>query len=555
MNFLAPQFLWAFLAVPLVIALHFIRTRRRKETVSALFLWQQAREVAQQKRRFSASWLLLLQLLFVCLAALALARPSLMVEAPVDRVFIIDASASMAARDGDGVRLDKARAEAEALLRESGRVALIRAGLDATVVETFSDDNRRIRHALQDFVAVDPRSDLQRGLELAEAIAPEAVLHVFSDASLPSGSQAVFHYLGGDAQNVGISAFELRGQEAFISVVGNNPRPEEVNLRLERDNSLVAETTVRVSATSPADVLLATGGEPGFYRARLEAPAWDALELDNVAYAGSRALRVLQAPPSQTVERALRALPGVADVRVVESLPENTAGYDVVVIVGATPQSLPPGRYLIFAPQRPSPSYRSIIDWDRSDPLLRFVDLTGVVVAEGGESRPLPEAPWRTMAQLDSLAPAIERVASPELEVVFLNFHPSQTDLVNRTAFPILLYNIFEAFRGEDRLALGSLLPPDERVLVNGVETSRERALTPGVYTMAGRSYSVSLLSAEETRLPPAAVVETAPLPEAPEASPQPLETALWLVALALLLLLGEWLLWSRGARPWASRG
>jgi Ca-activated chloride channel homolog len=540
--------------VPVIVALHFIRTRRRKQTVSALFLWQQAREAAQRKRRFSASWLLLLQVLFATLAALALARPSLITDAAPDRVFIIDASASMTARDSDGVRLDKALEGVEALLRESGRAALLRAGLDATVAVGLSDDHGSILRAAQELRAVDASSDLQRALDLAETIAPGAIVHVFSDSPLPSGASASLHSVAGDGQNIGITAFELRGREAFISVAGNNPRPESVRLRLERGETLVAETELLVSAGNPADALLATGGAPGFYRAVLDVPEWDALSLDDVAYAGSRSLRVLQVTPSEAVERALSAIPGVESLRVVAAMPVSTAVYDVVVLVGNVPETLPPGRYLIFAPPRAEPSYRSIIDWDRAHPLLRFVDLSGVVVASGEGTPPLAEADWRPLAQTDTLSAAIQRLVMPEVEAVYLDFHPTQTDLVNRTAFPIFLYNVFQEFRGEDRLTLGGPLPPAERIFVNGQETRAERVLVPGLYNLDGRLYSASLLSPEQSRLPaaPAAVAEVPPRAET--GTVRALDWAIWFLLLALVLLLAEWLLWSRGATPWASR-
>ena len=109
--------------------------------VSALFLWQQAAQLAERRRRFSPTWLLALQLLFVSLAALALAQPSFSTSGEVERVLIVDASASMAAREGgrEGAtsRLERAKADAADLLDGAGRVAIIRAGLDATHRATY----------------------------------------------------------------------------------------------------------------------------------------------------------------------------------------------------------------------------------------------------------------------------------------------------------------------------------------------------------------------------------------------------------------------------------
>ena len=111
------------------------------------------------------------QLLFVSLAALALAQPSLDAAGRIDRVLIIDASASMAAIEG-GTRLAQAKADAAQLLADAGRVAIVRAGLDATVAQPLSDDNAEVRRALQGLTAADASVDLSRALSLAASVAP-----------------------------------------------------------------------------------------------------------------------------------------------------------------------------------------------------------------------------------------------------------------------------------------------------------------------------------------------------------------------------------------------
>src|SRR5690606_7513088 len=131
LTFLAPAFLWLLAALPLVVVLHFLRSRRRQLDVSALFLWQRAKTTIARRRIFSPTWLLVAQLAFTALAALALARPALVPRAAPDRVVIIDASASLAATTDSGTRFDAALATARPLLEGAGRLALIRAGMDA----------------------------------------------------------------------------------------------------------------------------------------------------------------------------------------------------------------------------------------------------------------------------------------------------------------------------------------------------------------------------------------------------------------------------------------
>lgn len=551
LSFAAPQFLWVLVALPLIILLHFIRVRRRRLEVAALFLWRQAQRLSQQRRRFSPTWLLLVQLLAVSATALALARPVLLLGGVPDRVLVIDASASMAARDSDGVRLEKAIAAAEAQLRGAGRVAVVRAGLDATVAQPLTEDHGEVRRALRELSAGDERAELRRALELARALAPEGDVHLFTDVDPPSGIEATWHPVGGDALNIGISVFELRAQQAFVSVVSNHPRPQEVELTISRGEELIARTTLLVPSRGQANASLPFDGAPGFYRASLDVPGWDGLALDDVAYAGNRALRVVLVPPTPALERALTAIPGVT-LRQLPVAPATAATYDVLVQVGH-PAELPEGRTLLVAPAAAAPRYERLVEWDRADPLLRFVDLTGVTVGLDPALPPLPEADWQVLARSETLEPLILRHRAPGHDVVALRFNPGQSDIVNRVAFPILIANILDAFRGEERLPLGAPLPR-EGVLHNGQPTTLTRAVLPGVYTIAGTRYAVSLQNAEESRLP---VAERTPAPPAPAPALAQGERAwdgwLWLVLVALLLLVAEWLMWSRGGRAWAS--
>jgi len=548
MLFLAPQFLWLLLALPLVVLLHFIRVRRQRLEVAALFLWRQATQLSQQRRRFSPTWLLLLQLLAVSLTALALARPVLQIAGVPDRVLVIDASASMAARDSDGVRLAKAVAAAEAQLRGAGRVAVVRTGLDATVAQPLTDDHGAVRRTLNELLAGDEQAELRRGLELARALAPNGELHLFTDAEPPIGIEATWHLVGGDALNLGISVFELRAQQAFVSVVSNHPRPQEVELEIGRGGEPIARTTLLVPSRGQANASLPFDGAPGFYRASLRVPEWDALALDNVAYAGSRALRVTLVPPTPALERAFTAIPGVA-LRQIAVRPVTAAAYDILAVVGSVTE-LPPGRTLVVAPSAATPRYERLMEWDRADLLLRFVDLTGVTVGLDPNLSPLPEGNWQVLARSETLEPLILRLHEPGRDAVALRFNPAQSDIVHRIAFPILIANIIDAFRGEERLPLGAPLPLG--ALLNGQPAALSRAVLPGVYTVARNLYTASLQNAEESRLPVArmAPVATAPLTGQGERA---WAGWLWLVLAALVLLVAEWLLWSRGGRAWAS--
>lgn len=555
LSFLAPQFLWALLALPLVVILHFIRARKKRLSVSALFLWQKAKEQAQRKRRFSPTWLLLLQLLFAALAALALAQPSLQLGSKPDRILVIDASASMAAQDSDGVRLEKAVAEADSLLRGAGRVAVVRAGLDAVVIQPLSTDHNEVRTALSELVAADERADLKRALELAASIGSEPEVYLLSDEPLPAAAKATLVSVAGDGENLGVSAFELRNQQVFVSVANSSRRPQQVDVEVTRGEQLVASTNLLVPAQSQAHTSFPFDGNAGFYEARLLTETWDALALDDVAYAGNRDLRVLLTPPSPLLERALFSIPGVA-IRVAQRVPVSNASYDVLVQTGNPPETLPEGRSLYFAPRINEPNFQKIADWDRSDPLMRFVDLTGVTVGLAPSLPPLPAADWRVLAQTDELEPAVTQLKTSVSDTVLLRFNPTQSDMTSRAAFPILITNIMEGFRGENRLTFGATPPTAERILIDGTEvTDLRRVVQAGIYRLDDRLYSASLLSARETRIPAALeVANTAETVATSSRTERQRNIGLWLVLAALIALVAEWLLWSRGSGGWMVR-
>jgi len=538
-SFLAPQFLWSFLAVPLVILLHFIRKRRKKRQVSALFLWKEAVIIAQKQKRFSPTWLLLLQILFVSLAALALAQPVVSFKGPGDRVFIIDASASMTAQDADGVRLDKAIAAAEELLARSGRVAIVRAGLDATIVSPLSADTQVSRMALRSIKAGDREADLFRALSIAKTISKDAEIHFFSDVAGPKGEKIIAHSVSSPSLNVGISAFDIGIQEAFVALTSNHPRPQDIQVELLRDGKLIAQSSLLIPANGQATTSFPIFDSSGLFELKITAPEWDSLGLDNSAYIAKNDLDVVSLLDDQALKRSLDAIPNL-NYRVLPKANLNAPGFDLRIIYGQLPAAAK-GNYLLF--NSGSDGQLSLIkDWDRSDPLLRFVDLSEVVVAPQ-EGFIAPE--WQVLAQTNRLEPVVAKYKDRDINLVALNFNPSQTNMTKRTAFPLLMTNIISHFRSDEQLVLGQKLTANSLLLKDGREISRSYADSPGFYKIDDKIYAVSLLSSFESKLTSFQPEEKV-ISRADQGSQINRSMAWWLVFLALLMILAEWFLWAR---------
>jgi Ca-activated chloride channel homolog len=537
--FAAPAFLWLLATLPIIVLLHFLRARTRRVEVSAVFLWERAREVAERRRRFTPTWSLLLQLLAATLAALALAQPDLRLQGPPDLVVVIDASASMAAVDPEGARMERAREAVRQLAADAGRVAVVRAGTEPRLAFGFGDDRAALEAALEAFTPGDRISDLDRALALALDLAGDddearARVALIGDDPGPERPGVTRIDVGGSGENIGIVGFDLGIQQAFVAVASNAVGPRSVGVELRQDGALLASTDLLVPSGDQASVTFPIDVGSGVVEARLVGlPGSDALSLDDVAYAGQRALRVVVDADVESVMRALGAVPGVATR--LTGLARTTPA-DVRVLTGIDPDAAPTGDLILLPEPRAEPEYVGIAEWDRADPLMRFVDLREVVVglAPDGGGPSLDEPGWRVLASSADLRPVLRWRDDERGRVLQFLVHPRQTDLVFRPAFPTLMANVLERFRGEARVALGATGDAGAPITL------------PGPVEVGGRQTTASLLALEQTRLPgPGPDDRDVPGALLPVERPTPL--AAWLLALAALALVIEWWLWSRG--------
>ncbi len=115
MTFLAPMMMLGAAAVTIPLGLHFFyRARYRPLPWAPMKFLKEAIEQTSRRLQFQEWILLALRCLALILLALALARPGLPSAAsgsgqPIDAVFIFDTSYSMAAKDGDKTRLERAK--------------------------------------------------------------------------------------------------------------------------------------------------------------------------------------------------------------------------------------------------------------------------------------------------------------------------------------------------------------------------------------------------------------------------------------------------------------
>ena len=476
MSFLNPAAFFFLLGIPAVIILHLLKIRRRQALVSSTLLWADSlrdQQASAPFRRLKPNLLLLLQILAVLLLAVALARPvrTVMVSGYARTVFIVDVSASMQATDVAGSRFAAAKdaaTEVASRLRPGQQAMLITAGQEAQVVVPFSEDPAAIRRGLSGLTALDVPGRLSEALRLAQANLQvqggPAAVELFTDGafeppSLPDlgGATLHWHRVGQRGKNVAITAFEARktffgafDYQAFLSVANYSAEAVTFDLALTLDGRPVKTERVTLAPELKRSFVFPFEDQTGGVL-KAEIGVDDDLAADNQALAVLPVpgpLRVLLVGAGNAfLEKALAADAQVTvETGTLEALEKSASQYDVVILDGVQVKGVPPGRYVFIntlpegVPLEMQGRVQDppIVDWDRTHPAMRYLDLSRVAIQEAMRVRPLSGG----RALLESnLTPLIYALDEGGLKAIFVGFDLYRTDFPLRVAFPLFVSN------------------------------------------------------------------------------------------------------------------
>jgi len=466
-----------------IVALHFVRLRRREVAVpfAALWLGLAGAEAALRRSRRLRHWLALALALGIFAALLTGAvdpRGARLDPTGRSWVILIDRSTSMSATDEPGSRLEAARERARALVASLGpadRALVASFAGEALAESAFEADGGTLDGAIARVAATDEAGDLPRALAFAAAVLrgrPRPTVALISDGGFPpdalrhapAGIDLRVVPVGRRGENVGILALGARRVpadpgvlDAGLTVQSFRRAPAQVPLEISSGGAVVERLTLQLAPGERRNVALRDLFAPGArIEARLAAP--DDLGADDRASTvvpplpHRRVLRVggadlyldgalLSLGPTVTVERL-----AAADA---DRALDEAAAYDLVIFDGATPTRAPvAGRLLYFDPRgagSPLPVRGRLRDpvldpagVRRDHPLLRHVDLGDVNIAESGR---LTAAAGDTVLAGSFGAPLIVARERPGLRVAVLAFDPRRSDLPLRPAFPLLIAN------------------------------------------------------------------------------------------------------------------
>ncbi len=596
------------LAIP-VILLHILRPRRQSVTVSSTFLWRSIeRPVSSASPWQKLRWSLLLvaQLLAVALLALAVARPVQLEAAALSEhtVFVVDASGSMAALDGNPDRLQQAVDRAIELrdeLPSGGIASIVIASERPRVVLTASDDESAFSSALRTVETTSGHADFAGAFSLAESLDTSSAdigFVLLSDGGLTDDEEQLmppgtrYEKVGSQNVNRAITRIDVEargsGLHARVSVRNFGDTAVTQDIRIDVDGVTVSDQAVKIGprSTTVVEADLPPGDRVEAY---LDAGAanTDLLPADDVGVAvgASRPdLKVLIAGDARFWQELFTSMPGVevsvAEVAAGAAGPDGD-GYDVVVYSGVRVPAEPKASFLAVAspggvPGAPASGVAetpSVVLVRTDDPLLADVDLTQVAISQA--LRVEPDSTVDVLVAGEN-APLLLRGETGGRRFAFLTFALADSNLPLQVAFPILGDRLLTELSGTAlataSIEVGSALPIDPSTAGGAVgpdgQTRSFVVGDPGI-TAGIPGFWIIQVAGEQDRLvavnPAADESDIAPrdtlVPPVDDAArlvtPARSETSLlpWvIVPLLLLLALESWLAWRRlgvGRRQW----
>lgn len=463
----------AALALPILV-MYMLKLRREEQVVSSTWLWQQVlrdRQANAPWQRLRRHLLLLLQLLFLALLVLALARPYSDISERVQGhvVLLLDASASMQATDVAPSRFEAARSRARQIVDSLGAndtMTLIAVADVPRVLASLTHDRAILYQALAQAEAVDTEADWPAAAVLAAAGAQQArqaTIVILSDGGLPDDlpplpGQVRYVMVGSSAENRAITALAVREDQAFIRIANMGTQPAETLVQIEVDGLLYDARTLALEPRGSASIVL-DDLPPDATILRVALAGEDPLALDDVAWAvrvpAAQQTALLVTTGNLFLERALDLAPNldlvtihVSQTATVTQIVPPVTPPALTVFDGVLPTVLPEtGSLLLVDPPASTPlltvggtmTRTQIVYVEQDNPLLRYVDLDPVRIARAVQITPPSWARALVTAEGGALLLAGE-VDGRRVAVLAFDLH--QSNLPLQIAFPILVANL-----------------------------------------------------------------------------------------------------------------
>ncbi len=508
MSLLFPLWLLVGLVGLLIILLHLRRRTRRTLEVSSIYLWRKVvHDVPPQtpKEPPPLNPLLLLQILFVLLLALALAQPiwGALSARGHHTVYLLDASQSMQAVDLRPSRFETAKAQIlrEVKAQRGNRISLVVAGSVPYVAIARQQDVGHIETLLRTVSGSDGWANWRDVLPLLAGLQVDGEplrVVLFSDAQGMQQAQSVL------AQGVSTELLEARILGRTLSNVGfyrvspeasvNKPGLWRLEGYIGNFSTDSKEITVEAwfhAADSSVKSLLQTRVRLNPYRAsffRLEVtpPGVGVVELRlpaddlpsdnrvffNLATAPLKPRVLYLGAVNPALRKALLGIPNL-EVFTADRLPIDSDTYNLVVVDGVSLEGHPRTHTLwINTNPTPGAARPELLEdpypsgWQGNHPLSSSVDWSGVLVNRALDIPRLAGAEVLLEASGKPLVQARTNVYGREAVVAFAL---QDSNWTNQNSFPVFVANMLRwvepRLDGFTYCQVGEPCPIDPRLL------------------------------------------------------------------------------------------
>ena len=413
MGFSDYNILYLLFLIPLLLFLYILRLRRKVQIVSSNILWDQSIEDIKANTLFQKlrrNLLLPLQVLILTLIILALARPFIIgsLSSARNLIVILDASASMNATDVKESRFDFAKSSIMKMIDELDKgvkMTIIRSGNSPAVISDQISDKSILKDSISKQKPSDTSANLVSAIRLAESLAKDMAkseIVIFSDGAGEISKQSIdvdipvrFVKIGKeDANNIGITdlgVIEDRfNSNQVFAVIQNfsDTKSQSTTIELYHDKDLIDAKKLNLPKNGRRSVIFDNVMfNEGVIKVSIDAK--DELSVDNSAYYilhKPRQFRTLLIGESNIfLEKAIET--SLSGIKIDKENPENyisANNYDLVIFENFVPKIEPntnviylnPNSDLLFAKFLSTKENPAIMKWDRSHPLMRFVDLS-----------------------------------------------------------------------------------------------------------------------------------------------------------------------------------
>lgn len=467
MSFLSPIYFLFLIAIPIVILLYLLRTRRQVLIVPSIYLWKRyTKEELRYSvfKKFLKDILLILQVLAIILLTLGLVKPAIFSSIKARNVvFIIDTSCSMQAKDIKPTRFDLARKKALEIVDSLGRgasISVFTSDSKTKFLLDYTTDKRRVKEVINSLYPTDTEGNISETLSYIERLSKKPdLIYIFTDGAFEGNISSALPIelltFSKDDNNVGITDISARDtgvrgeKEIFIKVRNFSKSNKSIPLQIWEGEKLIKTDTLDLRSKEEKVIIVGPKRFSGIVKVMIYPN--DLLSIDDKAYITFPRVKpsvLLVTKENPYLEIAL----SLADISILDKTDsfdfEMLSKYDIIIFDGTAPNEVLPGNY-IFIGKIPSniplqvadiEERPTIIRVDATNPIMRFVNLKDIdikraVVFESSQGKSLIRV--KDGSILWSYEGNLGRI-------VAFGFYPEESSLIESPGFPILVKNIID---------------------------------------------------------------------------------------------------------------